>query len=569
MSFWRISVWLSLAVISLVGCASDPGPQAAVSSELEYFGTREPWAQEAIYLVMTDRFVDGDPSNNHMDQGGEFPSWEGRLEGPDGEEAFIGYMGGDFKGLLNNAAYIRDLGFTSVWITPIVDNPDAAFSGGSDVTYGGGGDGGKTGYHGYWGVNFYQVDEHLESENLTFSDLTKALKEEYDLKLVLDIVANHGSPAWGMPEQHGNFGQIFGAQGELLADHDNVHPHDLDPGKNPLQRWFLPEQDIAELANLDPDNPEVMDYFVNAYLQWIEQGAAAFRIDTIKHQPHHFWHEFVGRIRAEHPDFFMFGESWSFDAKEIAEHTYTENAGVSVIDFPGRQHMTQVFENPGSDFSEILGYLHLENGPYQNPYELATFYDNHDMSRLNADAGGYINANNWLFTARGIPLIYYGSEIGFQSGRAEHYGNRNYFGEENIARAAGHPIAEALRHIAHIRQQSVALQKGLQVNLDFHGDTAAFLRVYQVDGVAQTVLVLLNKGEEAADVSAQGLINHGRWEELGGDAVVVVERDQPSITLEVPAHGVRVLGFNEPVNNSALAARLEELRVPVSPHRGN
>src|SRR5690554_1130511 len=98
MRFLGISGWLPLEVISLVGCASDPAPQAAFSSEPEYFGTREPWAQEAIYLVMTDRFVDGDPSNNHMDQGGEFPSWEGRLEGPDGEEAFIGYMGGDFKG---------------------------------------------------------------------------------------------------------------------------------------------------------------------------------------------------------------------------------------------------------------------------------------------------------------------------------------------------------------------------------------------------------------------------------------------------------------------------------------
>ncbi|WP_111641424.1 alpha-amylase family glycosyl hydrolase [Marinimicrobium alkaliphilum] len=560
---------LPLAAALMIGCASERSadPKVSVDPGAEYYGTREPWAREAIYFVMTDRFVDGDSSNNFEDQGGDHPSWEGRLQGPDGEEAFIGYMGGDFRGLLNNADYIRDLGFTSVWVTPIIDNPDAAFSGGDEVTFGGSGDGGKTGYHGYWGVNFFKVDEHLESDDLSFADLTQALEEEYGLKLVLDIVANHGSPAWGMDEPHGNFGQIYGPEGELLADHGNVHPNDLDPASNPLQRWFLHEPDIAELASLDPDNPEVMDYFVNAYLQWIEQGAAAFRIDTIKHQPHHFWKEFVGRIRAEHPDFFMFGESWSYEAAEIAEHTYPENGGVSVIDFPGRQHMTQVFENPGSDFAEILGYLYLENSPYQNPYELATFYDNHDMSRLDADTGGYMSANNWLFTARGIPVVYYGSEIGFQSGLAEHYGNRNYYGEENIARAEGHPIAEALRHIAHIRQQSVALQKGLQVNLDFAGDTAAFLRVYQVDGVAQTALVLLNKGDRATAVTAEGMINTGRWEELGGDAVITVDDTgaHPAITLEVPAHGVRVLAFNEPVNNPALAARLEELRIPASP----
>ncbi len=569
MNYWKSLTLLPLAAILLTGCANgrSADPVALVDPSAQYYGTREPWAREAIYFVMTDRFVDGDPNNNFEDQGGEHPNWQGKLEGPDGEEAFVGYMGGDFKGLLNNARYIRDLGFTAIWITPIVDNPDAAFDGGTEVTYGGSGDGGKSGYHGYWGVNFYKVDEHLESDDLTFADLTRELKEQHDLQLVLDIVANHGSPAWGMAQPHGNFGQIYGPNGELLADHGNVHPYDLDPQNNPLQRWFLPETDIAELANLDPDNPEVMDYFVNAYLQWIDQGAAAFRIDTIKHQPHHFWQEFVGRIRAEHPDFFMFGESWSFDAAEIAQHTYPENGGVSVIDFPGRQHMIQVFENPDSDFAEILGYLHLEDGPYQNPYELVTFYDNHDMSRLNADTGGYKSANNWLFTSRGIPVIYYGSEIAFQSGMAEHYGNRNYYGEENIARALGHPIAEALRHIAHIRQESIALQKGLQVNLDFAGDTAAFLRVYQVGDVAQTALVLLNKGDQPATISARGMLNTGRWQELGGDAVVNVAQGgtEPGIALEVPAHGVRVLTFDAPVNNPELAARLEQLRVPADP----
>ena len=92
-----------------------------------------------------------------------------------------------------------------------------------------------------------------------------------------------------------------------------------------------------------------------------------------------------------------------------------ENGGVSVLDFPGQAAMAEVFAKPGSDFARMQEALHLEDGVYRNPYELMTFYDNHDMARLAATEDGFIDANNWLFTARGIPVIYYGSEIGFMA----------------------------------------------------------------------------------------------------------------------------------------------------------
>ena len=377
-------------------------------SAQEYVGTTEPFASEAVYFVVTDRFVDGDPANNFEEQGGDYPSFGQPWEVDSKVVAHLGYQGGDFRGILNNADYIADMGFTALWITPIVENPDQSFSGSHYPGEGMFSDRAKSAYHGYWATNFFEVDEHWESDDLRFADLTRQLKEDHGIKLVLDIVGNHGSPAWSMREEQAGYGKVYAEDGTLLADHENLHPTELSDD-NPMHAWYNREPDLATLGDFDANNPEVMDYLVSAYLKWIGQGAAAFRIDTIRHQPHSFWKEFSDRIRAEHPGFFMFGEAFNYEAAEIATHTRPENGGVSVLDFPGRDAMERVFSK-GEPMTELLGYLHLTDGVYENPYDLMTFYDNHDMPRMGGEVEGFIDAHNWLFTSRGIPVIYYGSE---------------------------------------------------------------------------------------------------------------------------------------------------------------
>ena len=538
----------------------------AATARADYAGTAEPFASEAVYFVLTDRFVNGDPANDHRDQGGAKHSFDRPLMGANGVPDNIGYLGGDFKGILDNAGYIRAMGFTAVWITPIVNNPDEAFTGGNRIGEGFFADRGKTGYHGYWGVNFYRVDEHLESEGLRFADFTRRMQAEHGLKIVLDIVCNHGSPSYTMPVDQPKFGEIYDAEGRLRADHQNLRPEQLDPA-NPLHRWFHREPDLAELSNLDDTNPEVMDYLTGAYLQWIDQGAAAFRIDTISRVPHPFWAEFARRIRARHPGFFMFGEDFNYDAKVIAEHTRPENGGVSVLDFPLKGAMAEVFEKPGSDFGRLLEALHLADGAYRNPYELMTFYDNHDMARMNAAPSGFIDANNWLFTARGIPVVYYGSEIAFMAGDKEHEGNRNYFGPENIARAAANPIHAALAKVAAMRQKSPALQRGLQVNLGFSGDRAAFLRVYERGESNETALVLLNKGGASSLFTVDRWLDAGEWRDAASGQNVAVRRGVP-LALEVPAHGVRVLLKLRRTDDPALRAELDRAMAALAAASG-
>jgi glycosidase len=529
---------------------------SAGAKAAEFYGTDEPFAAEAVYFVLTDRFVDGDPANNHVEQGGANRTFDRPLVAPTGVTDNIGYLGGDFRGLLENANYIRGMGFTAVWITPIVDNPDEALTGGNRIGEGFFADRGKTGYHGYWGVNFYRVDEHLESPDLRFADLTRRMRDEHDLKIVLDIVANHGSPSYTMPVDQPKFGEIYDAAGTLKADHQNLRPENLDPA-NPLHRWFHREPDLAELSNLDDTNPEVMDYLAGAYLQWIDQGAAAFRIDTIRHVPHAFWREFTTRIRAKHPGFFMFGESFDYDAAKIALHTRPENGGVSVLDFPEKAAMAEVFEKPGSDYGRLLEALHLDDGVYRNPYELMTFYDNHDMARMNASEDGFIDAHNWLFTARGIPVVYYGSEMAFMAGTKEHEGNRNYFGPEHIARAQKGRIYASLARIAKIRRESPALQRGLQVNLEFKGDRAAFLRVYDRGDRRQTALVLLNKGDAEAGFTIERFLSRGSWRDAATGEIFGFTGDSRRLDATVAAHGVRVLLYDGPNGNEDLVAELE------------
>ena len=549
---------LTISLLALAGCTtveSPPGPLPAG----EYYGTLEPFASEAVYFVVTDRFVDGDASNNYPEQGGtRLRTFDRPIQLADSPPANIGYLGGDFRGILDNAGYIADMGFTAIWATPIVDNPDQAFTGGLRPGEGIFTDRGKTGYHGYWGVNFFAVDEHLVSPELSFADFTRALQDDHEIKFVLDVVCNHGSPAYTMPEDQPQFGELYDADGKLVADHQNLHPTELDPD-NPLHAFYNRQPDLAELSDFDESNPDVLEYFVSAYSQWLDLGVAAFRIDTIKHMPDSYWKAFSDRIREKRPGLFMFAESYSYDAAEIARHTWPENGSISVLDFPGRQAMDDVFAK-GAAYSSIESYLHLESGVYENPYDLMTFYDNHDMPRIDANDNGFIDAHNWLFTSRGIPVVYYGSEIAFRAGTDQHAGNRDYFGQDNVDRARSHEIHGALSRVAAVRKQSVALQRGLQVNLDFDDDTATFLRVYQRDDVAQSALVLLNKGDRPMRFVVQKWLSKGRWSDAITGDIVDVSDESPVFEEIVGPHGVQIYLREGVVTDPGLIEELDRLQ---------
>lgn len=571
-------------LLLLVACGEAPPPAPAsapatpaASSDAppapRFAGTTEPFAASPVYFLVTDRFVNGDPSNDQRDQGGEHGSFDIPLTGPDGQPYpdpegvidNIGYLGGDFRGVLDHAEYIREMGFGAVWITPIIENPDQAFTGGDPITPTSFlSDRGKAAYHGYWGINFYRLDEHLPSEGLDFRDFTRAMGES-GLKVVLDVVANHGSPAWTMPTPQPQFGQLFDRDGTLIADHQNLPPDQLDPA-NPLHRFYRRQKDLAQLSDLDYENPAVIDYLTGSYLQWIEQGAAALRLDTLKHVPLGTWKQISDRIRAEHPGMFLFGEAFEYSPDKIAAYTWPENGGISVLDFPMKEAMRSVFGRDRKGFEQLAPSLFLTSGPYRNVYDLTTFYDNHDVPRLNASDEGFIDAHHWLFTVRGIPVIYYGSETGFMRGRAEHSGNRNYYGAERIEAGRNHPIREALVRIGRIRATSVALQRGLQLMLELQGDRAAFYRVYEGPDGAETALVLLNKGSTPTRFEIDAQLQAGEWRSADGDATQTIPPGGRLVD-EVAAHGARVWIRRGTIELPALVEALSRLQ--AAPRRSD
>src|SRR5690606_4937407 len=188
-----------------------------------------------------------------------------------------------------------------------------------------------------------------------------------------DIVGNHGSPAYTMPEDRPMFGKVYDRDGHLVADHQDLPPAELDPARNRLHAFYNTGGGLAQLSDFAEDNPAVLDYLAGAYEQWIDQGADAFRIDTIGWMPDAFWQKFTTRIRAKHPGFFMFGEAFDYDATKIARHTLPGHGETSVLDFPMKQAMEDAFGHKQAGFERLAPALFLTGGPYANPYDLATF----------------------------------------------------------------------------------------------------------------------------------------------------------------------------------------------------
>ena len=196
-----------------------------------------------------------------------------------------------------------------------------------------------------------------------------------------------------------------------------------------------------------------------------------------------------------------------------------------------------------------------------------TFYDNHDMARLDATDDGFIDANNVLFTMRGIPVIYYGSETGFERGTAEHTGNRNYYGQERIDAAGKSRIYTQVKRIANLRATTPALQRGLQVNIEMAGDRAAFYRVLEEGATHQIVLVLLNKGAAPADFKVRDLLQTGAWKSALDGTVIDVAGNTLDAT--VAPHDVAVYVLDAPVTEPSLKTALDRSMARARRHATN
>jgi glycosidase len=366
------------------------------------------WRDQNFYFIFLDRFNDGDPSNNNANpQSGYNPSNSRRIHG------------GDFKGIQRKLDYIQALGATALWITPIPQNV------------------GHSGYHGYGADNFYALQPNWGTTN-DLVELVEAVHAR-GMYICLDIVLNHqgnridsANPGWstsfslaGYPPRW-TTGVTYPPPFNLLTNfHNNGH----------IQNYVDPDQILGELSGLDDLRTETLHVrtnLVNIYKHWITVADFdGFRLDTVKHADIGVWQHFNSEIRSfaraiGKTNFFQFGEVYDGNDAKCGFYTGTRAGGAfandSVVDFPLYFKVNDVFAAAAGNTKQIEDRYNAIAGNYDPyaEYRLVTFIDNHDRPRFMNAAGNNTNrlalALAWLYTARGIPCLYYGTEQNFNGG---------------------------------------------------------------------------------------------------------------------------------------------------------
>lgn len=447
---------------------------------------------DVMYLIMPDRFADGDPANDHLPQApGTFDRSNPRA-----------YHGGDIRGIEKHLDYIQQLGVTTVWITPLYTN---------DILSAGN-------YHGYGAVNMYAVNPHFGTLQ-DYVDLARALHSR-GMKLVLDTVPNHVGPKspWVMdppaPEWiHGTPTDHLKANGNFAAITD---PHAPPAAYRPaVDGWFA-----NRLPDLNQSNPLVKEYLIQNAIWWIESGTLdGLRLDTFPFVDRAFWQDFHSELHALYPHLTTVGEIFKPDPTIVSyfaggvKHAGIDTGLYTPFDFPTffALRATLAGDAPMTKLTEV----ERQDWLYPHPERLVTFLGNHDTKRFISEPGATAArmklAFGLLATMRGMPQIYSGDEIAMPGGKPD---NRRDFpggfpGDTNDAFiSTGRTSQQESMHtwvqgLLQLRAHHNVLKTGDQQNLLVDDTGFVFARIeapqpgkpVPVLAQGEIILVLLNKSE--------------------------------------------------------------------------
>ena len=475
---------------------------------------------ETIYFIVVDRFCDGNVGNNL-----------GKDEDYDPTHTnWWKWWGGDLRGVLSKLDYLQSLGVTSLWLTPLFDQMDGTADIGGER---------MAPYHGYWAKDFKRIDEHLVDEpddvrlfhkaNTVFDELVAEMHRR-GMKLVLDIVCNHSSPA-----QVGGRGGLYD-DGKLVASYDQGRWYRR---AKPVLDWNDLEEvqtgDLAGLADFDEESWEYRQYIKSAMKLWLDKGVDAFRVDTVKHMPLWFWQEFTGDMTVHRPDLFMFGEWFQGGCWDAESVTFARRSGMSMLDFAWRNAVTNALAHRSQRGFEELADVVEHDVAFRDPSVLVTFVDNHDLPRflsLSNDPARFRAALLLTMVGRGIPCVYYGNENDLHDDTNR--GNDPY-NRPMMASFEPTPVGREIALLAALRRRNPALQKGGMRKKYLDPDRYAFTRCW----FGSTVLVAINRSDDVADLGITGVeMEDGTFEDvLGGASIEVVEA---STRIVVPPRGIVV-----------------------------
>ncbi len=462
------------------------------------------WSDAILYFAVVDRFADGDPSNN------------ARVD----RAAKGTFHGGDLKGLARHLDEIAELGVNALWITPVVKNIDGFVTGAGFPDWG---------YHGYWADDFTRLDPRFGGED----DLRAlvAACHARGIRVLLDVVYNHA-----------------GYESRYVTD-----PR--------TKEWFRSESRgscgaddltscVSGLPDFKTELPEVADYLLKAQLGWAKKvGLDGFRLDTVKHVDHPFWQEHRKRTRAElGQGFFLLGEVWGGDA-QVLDPYFAGDEMDGGFDF-GFQGSALGFVKGRGRAVAFDRYLQSRE-KVRAGYFLSHFLSSHDVPgalfQLEGDKALFRLAAVLQMTTRGIPMIYYGEEVGRPGGDWPDNRSDMPWGGKDILPGKGAPRDEDLRafyrQLIGIRKAHSALRRGTHAGLSTEGDLYVFARRDAAGGDA--VVVAVNRGAAEASVLVAPPPEWAGKEPrdlLGPPAPLPAEADKLRIT--VPARSARVLGVS-------------------------
>lgn len=490
-------------------------------------------AADVMYLIMTDRFANGDTGN---DQPGYDPA------------APRAWHGGDLKGVDAHLDYLKELGATTLWLTPILSN-------GTE----------KDSYHGYAAADMYAVDSH-------FGRLEDYLKLARDLhargmKIVFDIVPNHiglespwvhdePAPDWlhGSAEKHSQTRYNI----QELAD-----PHaTAADGWEITHGWF-----VDAMPDLNQENPLVAKYLIENAMWWIETaGLDGFRVDTYPYVGREFWAEFHRELKLVYPKLTTVGEIYNGDPKLTSffaggvSHRGVDTGLYTPFDFPVYFMIRDVLlrNTPMTTLKELLGQDYL----YPHAERLVTFFGNHDTKRFMSEDGASAAKLKLAFvllaTLRGMPEVYSGDEIAMEGG--DDPDNRRDFpggfktSSHDAFTQAGRTQAEQemfawASGLFQLRGKHEAFASGEQQDVMADGTAIAYLRGKNLSsgckaGGAERVLVVVSKDAAARDVDVQtartGLEGCTVFRALFPDSASEVTVRDGKMTVRVGANGAGI-----------------------------
>ncbi len=485
------------------------------SAAREGFGPKD-----AIYLIAPDRFANADKNNDNID---------GYVDTVNRSEKG-GRHGGDIKGIIDNLDYISELGFTQIWTMPLLENAMDNYS-----------------YHGYSTTDYYNIDPRFGTNEDYITLSNKA--NDAGVGLIMDMVLNHigSNHLWmeDMPSKDwiNNDGKFVGTTHKRESLHD---PHAIDSDiKGFSDGWFVPT-----MPDLNQRNPHLANYLIQNAIWWVEYAnLSGIRVDTYSYPDKAFLSAWTQRVMQEYPNLNIVGEEWSVNPAITAywqrgshKHDDYVSALPSVMDFPLQTAVVKALDSEeswNSGFITIYETL-ATDFLYSEPNNLVIFPDNHDMSRIFTQVGHDIDKWNMamtlFLTTRGIPQVFYGTEILMQNeGTTDHGIIRTDFPggwQEDTDKNAftGEGLTDNERWAQKRTKQLLSLRKThphlFEGDMKHYAPKDGVYTYFRLSSETQdgALMVVLNKQETSIDLSEY-------TEVIGGFSTLTRLRDGAEFTL--------------------------------------